>query len=163
MLLQPYPGTAIADCASRSGAFDGDLSSIDFTYYQRSPLKFADPREKRRIENLQKLFAIAVEAPSLLPLILRLVELPQNLVFHSVFRTWFLWCYHTRIIPHRLQPRDVVAMIASVFGVYKREAFDGGPPEGEEGGDPHRSNRRGSDRRRLPRLLARLGRLAGST
>ena len=158
MLLQPYPGTAIAETARRSGEFDGDLSSIDFTYYQRSPLK-RDPRQKRRIENLQKLFALAVEAPALLPLILRLVDLPPNLVFHSVFRCWFLWCYHTRVMPHRLRPREVLQVLAGVFGVHRKEAFDGSAEQGQEGGGPGRRDRGRSGGGRLPRLLARLGRL----
>ena len=157
MLLQPYPGTAIAETAKRTGAFDGDLSSIDFSYYQRSPLTFSSEAERRRIENLQKLFAVAVEAPALLPVVRRLVELPPNLVFSSLFRCWFLWCYHTRIMPHRLSAREMLAILSGVFGVYRREAFDDHAEPGEAGGGAGGGDRRGRGRGHLSRLLARLG------
>jgi hypothetical protein len=160
MLLQPYPGTQIARVAREQGAFDGDFSSIDFTYYQRSPLSFCDAREKRRIENLQKLFAVTVEEPALLPLVRRLVELPPNLLFSTLFRCWFLWCYHTRVMPHRLRARDVASILSGVFGVTRKEAFRDDPAQGEEGGGAGGGRRRVGRGRRLPRLLARLGRLA---
>jgi radical SAM superfamily enzyme YgiQ (UPF0313 family) len=157
MLLQPYPGTAIAEIAERTGAFNGDLSSIDFSYYQRSPLTFSSEAERRRIENLQKLFAVAVEAPALLPVVRRLVELPPNLVFSSLFRCWFLWCYHTRIMPHRLSAHEILAILSGVFGVYRREAFDDRAEPSEAGGGAGGGDRRGRGRGHLSRLLARLG------
>lgn len=123
MILQPYPGTAIDRYAQDNGWFDGDYSQIDFNYYLHSPLRFPRPDEKQQIENFQKLFAIGAAIPSLLPILRRLARLPANLVFNSIFRCWFIYCYHTRIMPHRLSWRDVREIAASIFGIYKREAF----------------------------------------
>ncbi len=56
-----------------------------FGFGLRSPLRFADPREQRRSENLQKFFPLAARFPWLLPIVRRLVELPQNRVFDALY------------------------------------------------------------------------------
>ena len=126
MLLQPYPGTGIERYARQGGWFDGDYSKLDYNYYYRSPLRLADAGERRRIENLHKLFAIAAEVPYLLPAVRRLIRLPPNLIFNSIFRCWYAWCYFRRIMPHRLTLDDVTETIKVLFGIYPRESFDGG-------------------------------------
>jgi len=124
MLLQPYPGTGIDRYCRENGYFDGDYRDIDYNYYFRSPLTFpGGPVEKRKIENLHKLFAVTVEAPRLLPVVRRLAALPQNHVFNSVFRCWYAYCYYRRIMPHRLRLRDVVETLKVLFGIYPRESF----------------------------------------
>ena len=130
MLCQPYPGTGIDRYARQGGWFDGDYSKIDYNYYYRSPLRFAGAAEKRRVENLHKLFAVAAEVPQLLPVVRRLIRLPPNLVFSSIFRCWYAWCYFRRIMPHRLTVGDVTETMKVLFGFYPREAFDGGDQEG---------------------------------
>ena len=127
MLLQPYPGTEIERYARQGGWFDGDYSRIDYNYYFRSPLAFARPEEKRQVENLHKLFAMAAEVPALLPVVRRLVRLPPNAVFNSIFRCWYAFCYHTRIMPHRLTWRDLVETLEALLGIYLKEAFHGDP------------------------------------
>lgn len=125
MLLQPYPGTEIDRYAREHGYFDGDYSAIDYNYYFRSPLTFQDAEEKRQIENLHKLFAVTAEVPWTLPLVRRLIRLPRNLIFNSIFRCWYAFCYLRRIIPHRLRMADVAETLKVLFGIYPREAFHG--------------------------------------
>jgi len=123
MLLQPYPSTGIDRYAREHGHFDGDYSAIDHNYYFRSPLKFGSDEEKRKIENLHKLFAITAEVPYLLPIVQRLIGLPRNLIFNSIFRCWYAFCYLTRIMPHRLRAADVVETLKVLFGIYPKEAL----------------------------------------
>ena len=125
MLLQPYPGTEIDRYARENGYFDGDYSAIDYNYYFASPLKFTDPDEKRQIENLHKLFAITAEVPFLLPLVRRLIRLPHNLIFNSIFRCWYAWCYFRRIMPHKLKFSDITETFKVLFGIYPKEYSNG--------------------------------------
>jgi radical SAM superfamily enzyme YgiQ (UPF0313 family) len=125
MLWQPYPRTALAEYAIENGYFDGDYEKIDFSYYSNSVIKFNNNEEKRKIENLQKLGAIAVEAPFLLPLIKSLVNLPQNVVFESIFRAWYSYCCETRITPHKLSFDEMIQKIKPLFGMHlkSKEVF----------------------------------------
>jgi anaerobic magnesium-protoporphyrin IX monomethyl ester cyclase len=124
MILQPYPGTDIDRYARENGYFDGDYSAINYNYYLRSPLTFRSEGEKRQIENLHKLFAVTVEVPWLLPIVRRLVRLPSNLIFTSIFRWWYSYCYHWRIMRYRLRFSDVMENLKVLFGIYSKESFD---------------------------------------
>jgi len=100
MIYQPYPGTRLAEEAVRLGCFDGNFEKISFTYYDSSPLTFRTPLEKRRIENLQKLFGVAALFPLFTPLIRVLTYLPQNRIFSAVFSTLYLVFHQSEIFPH---------------------------------------------------------------
>jgi anaerobic magnesium-protoporphyrin IX monomethyl ester cyclase len=100
MLWQPYPGTELAEYARRGGYYTGAGRELDFTYYNRSHLKFASEREKRRIENFQKLFAVGAALPLLTPLIRLLTRLPQNAIFKTIFRVMYL-VFHSEIFKTR--------------------------------------------------------------
>ena len=106
MLWQPYPGTELADYARRLGYYQEQETGLDFTYYNRSPLRFRDAHEKRRIENLQKLFAIAVVFPALTPLIRLLTRVRPNRFFKIIFRTMYLIFHQTEIFRHRMSLTD---------------------------------------------------------
>jgi anaerobic magnesium-protoporphyrin IX monomethyl ester cyclase len=136
MLFQPYPGTGLGDYAQTHGHFDGDYSHIDFNYYFRSPLRFQSPAEKRRIENLHKLFAVTAEAPWLLPLVRQLIKLPPNAIFNAIFRWWYAWCYHRRIMPHRLNWADLGETLQVLLGIYAKESFDGAHETNQPPGRP---------------------------
>jgi anaerobic magnesium-protoporphyrin IX monomethyl ester cyclase len=121
MIYQPYPGTDLAAHACRLGLFDGDPERLGPNYYIDSPLRFADAH-KRETENLQKLFAVLVEAPWLEPLVRPLLRLPPNLFLLSVFRAWFLYCYARRIVPHRLNWGHAAELLRNLFGIFPEDA-----------------------------------------
>ncbi|HDZ21431.1 hypothetical protein LCGC14_0418620 [marine sediment metagenome] len=123
MLLQPYPGTEIDRYARAGGYFNGDYSTIGHNYYFRSPLTFRSEDEKRQVENLHKLFAVAREVPWLLPVVRRLIRLPPNLVFNAIFRCWYAFCYFRRIMTHRLHLVDVTETLKVLFGFYPKESL----------------------------------------
>jgi len=109
MLWQPYPGTQLARYAEANGFYSGNHGDLDFTYYARSHLQFSSAREKRRIENLQKLFAVGAIVPSTTPLIKLLTRLRPNRVFNAVFRSVYLMFHQTEIFPHRMRAKDWMA------------------------------------------------------
>jgi radical SAM superfamily enzyme YgiQ (UPF0313 family) len=122
MIFQPYPRTELGRRAEEMGVFDGDLDRIEESYYLTSPLRHRSPRSRRHVENLQKLFALAVETPLLEPLVRRLVELPPNLVYLSMFRAWFAYCYLRRIVPHRPTGEELRGLLETFFAPPTPEA-----------------------------------------
>ncbi len=87
-ILQAYPGTAIHEFAEGLGLIeDGYAEELGsaFSFSMASGIRWESPREKRRIENLQKLFPIAVWFPGLRRLVRRLVDLPPNGVFRLLY------------------------------------------------------------------------------
>lgn len=118
MLWQPYPKTSLAEYAIKNGYFDGDIEKIDFSYYSNSVIKFKNEKDKRQIENLQKLGAIAVEAPFLLPLVKAAIKLPPNLFFKSIFRAWYSYCCERRITPHQMTFKEIMQKIKPLIGLH---------------------------------------------
>ena len=123
MLLQPYPGTEIGDYCIKNNYFDKDYSKMNYNYYYSSPLKFKNPEEKKKIENFQKLFALVKEIPWTLELVKFLVKLPFKTFYNTIFRCWYAFCYHKRIMPFKLSLYEIKETIESLIGIYKKEAF----------------------------------------
>jgi anaerobic magnesium-protoporphyrin IX monomethyl ester cyclase len=96
MLLQPFPGTEIARRAAAMGLFDGNFDELSSSYFSPSPIRFSSPREKRRIVNLQRLFALSVAFPEVRRHIDRLVELPENRFYLHLFKTFNHRAFHHR-------------------------------------------------------------------
>ncbi len=109
-LFQPYPRTELGEYAAREGLLAGDLHTIGASAWNSSVLKFP-PGEKRQIENLQKLFAITVEFPWLLPLTRRLLKLPNNPLFWLTHKLWKGYTIKARVHPVRLGWRDYLDMV----------------------------------------------------
>jgi len=131
-LCTPYPGTGIAKYAVENGYFDGDFDLIDDSYYTESVLEFSSPGEKRRIENLHKLFAVTAAIPALRPLVRRLIALPPNDWFYAAFRAWYYVCHVTDVMPRRPRPAEMLEGLLSIFGVYRGHdgnRFEPAPPE----------------------------------
>jgi anaerobic magnesium-protoporphyrin IX monomethyl ester cyclase len=104
-IFQPYPRTLLGELARREGLVEGTFDDISVSAWDSSVLRFP-PEEKRQIENLQKLFAITVEWPWLLPLVRRLLKAPRNRVFWLVHKLWKGYTIARRIHPVRLSPRE---------------------------------------------------------
>ncbi len=117
-LCTPYPGTGIAKYAIEHGYFDGNYNLIDYSYYTESVIKFSSKKEKRQIENLQKLFAVTAALPIMLPLTRLLIKLPPNDFFYAIFRSWYLLCHLTDVMPRSLTRKQLKEGISSIFGVY---------------------------------------------
>jgi anaerobic magnesium-protoporphyrin IX monomethyl ester cyclase len=110
-LYQPYPRTELGDYAREHGHVEGSLDDIDPSAWERSVLRFSSPAEKRQIENLNKLFALAVEWPWLASLVWRLIKLPPNPLFRLAYKLWKGYAIKNRIHPYRPSFREFVQTV----------------------------------------------------
>jgi radical SAM superfamily enzyme YgiQ (UPF0313 family) len=101
-MFQPYPRTELGQFAADQGYFEGDATNrIPLFYYEGSPLRL---ERKHEIENLQKLFALAVRYPKLEPLWRLLVKAPKNRLYDVVWQAYRGWIYLFRL--KWMSPRD---------------------------------------------------------
>lgn len=105
-LFQPYPKTALGEWAYHQGWMMGSFDDLSGSVSDTTIIKFGSKAEKRQIENLQKLFALAVEMPQLWPLIRHLIRLPPNWLFWLVYKLWKGWAIKNRMFPFRMTPRE---------------------------------------------------------
>ena len=110
-LYQPYPRTELGEYARENDYVEGSLDDIDPSAWERSVLRFASAGEKRQIENLNKLFALAVEWPWLTGLVRRLIKLPPNPLFRLAYKLWKGYAIKNRIHPYRPSFREFVATV----------------------------------------------------
>jgi anaerobic magnesium-protoporphyrin IX monomethyl ester cyclase len=110
-LYQPYPRTELGEYAYQHGYVEGTLDDIDTSAWKRSVLRFSTPREKRQIENLNRLFALAVEWPWMTGLLQWLIRWPPNPLFRLVYKVWKGWAIKNRIHPYRPSLREFVQTV----------------------------------------------------
>ncbi len=87
-ILNAFPGTEIHEIAQSMGLIQEDhlaavVSEGGFGF--TSALKIADPKEKRRIENLHKFFPLLIWFPWLKPVVRQLIKLPPNRFFLFIY------------------------------------------------------------------------------
>jgi anaerobic magnesium-protoporphyrin IX monomethyl ester cyclase len=105
-LFQPYPKTALGEWAYEHGWMMGSFDDLSGSVSDDTVIRFGSDAEKRQIENLQKLFALGVEFPWLLPVIRRLIRLSPNRFFWLVYKLWKGWAIKNRMFPFRMAPRE---------------------------------------------------------
>jgi len=108
-LFQPYPKTELGELACQGGWMIGSFDDLSGSVSDDTIIRFGSESEKRQIENLQKLFALAVEFPSLVPLVKLLIKLPRNRLFWFVYKIWKGYAIKRRMFPFRLTPREYVS------------------------------------------------------
>ncbi len=86
-IFQPYPKTLMGERAKAEGYFDGCLDAIPSSFFEKTILKIPN-RDKRRIENLQRIFGLVCSFPFLRVLVPLLIELPQNRFFDFIYKWW---------------------------------------------------------------------------
>ncbi len=94
MLLQPYPSTEIARRAERMGVFNGDFDALGSSYFCPSTIRFRNATEQKRILNLQRLMALAVEFPEVRKHLHLLTSLPTNGLYLQLFKTYNHLAFH---------------------------------------------------------------------
>ena len=105
-LFQPYPKTALGEWAYEHGWMMGSFDDLSGSVSDNTVIKFGSEDEKQQIENLQKLFALGVEFPWLLPVIRRLIRLPRNQIFWLAYKLWKGWAIKNRMFPFQMTPRE---------------------------------------------------------
>lgn len=107
-LLQPYPKTEIHNYAKKLGMLDSSqLDLSESTVSRTSTLKYEDPKEKDRIENLQKLFFLPVEFPWMLSIVKKMIKFPAKRFYHFIFSRWVNYCHYFRVIPPHVGRRTI--------------------------------------------------------
>ncbi len=100
-IFQPYPRTELGEIVRRDELMDGAMDEISESAWDTTVLNFPAV-QKRRIENLQKLFAITVEFPWLTPVVRRAIDWPRNPLFWWVHKLWKGYTIKKRIHPVHL-------------------------------------------------------------
>jgi anaerobic magnesium-protoporphyrin IX monomethyl ester cyclase len=108
-LFQPYPKTELGEWACREGWMTGSFDDLSGSVSDDTILRFGSESEKRQIENLQKLFALAVEFPFLVSLVKLLIKLPRNKLFWLIYKIWKGYAIKRRMFPFRLTPREYMS------------------------------------------------------
>jgi anaerobic magnesium-protoporphyrin IX monomethyl ester cyclase len=105
-IFQPYPRTELGEFTREHGWMVGTFDDIGELAWDHSVLNFAE-EHKRGLSILQRFFAIGVEWPSTVPLIRRLVKLPDNPVFWLLNKLWKGWAIKNRVHPVKLSLREI--------------------------------------------------------
>ena len=114
-VLQPYPATPIARWAERHGYFDGNYERLSYSYFGDSPLRYATVRDRERITNLQRLFALAVEFPEVRRRLRGLIDRPPNRLFRFLFETRHNWGFRHHLYRAWKRTAPVVAGTRELF------------------------------------------------
>lgn len=113
-ILYPYPGTGIEEVARQSGHLQGVATFLE-TNKKASALKFKSDMEKRKIENLHKLFGIIVRFPFLRRYVDFLCKLPLTEAYHVLYYLWYGYCLKIKLSPIRSFRRDLPIFIKVFF------------------------------------------------
>jgi anaerobic magnesium-protoporphyrin IX monomethyl ester cyclase len=106
-IFQPYPRTELGEFTREHDWMVGTFDDIGEVAWDHSVLKF-DEVHKRGLAVLQRFFAIGVEWPRTVPLIKRLIKLPDNSVFLLLNKLWKGWAIKNRVHPVRLSVREAI-------------------------------------------------------
>jgi radical SAM superfamily enzyme YgiQ (UPF0313 family) len=87
-LLNPYPRTEVEQYAKEHGYLDEkfNLESFENSFFIDTPIKLKD---KNQIINIQRLFNLCVRFPFLYPITKKLIKLPRNFIFDTIFKIDF--------------------------------------------------------------------------
>lgn len=113
-LLFPYPKTPIAEFSIKNNFYHGDYDNVPTSNKTESVFNFPKA-EKRKLQNFQKLFGVAVEFPALFPLIKVLIRLPLHRLYYYIFYGWYGYCFKWRIMPTRITFKDMVMFFKQAF------------------------------------------------
>ncbi len=106
-IFQPYPRTELGEFTREHGWMVGTFDDIGEVAWDHSVLDF-DEAHKRGLAVLQRFFAIGVEWPRSVPLIKRLMKLPDNFFFVLLNKLWKGWAIKNRIHPVRLSLGEMI-------------------------------------------------------
>ena len=106
-IFQPYPRTELGEFTRQQGLMAGTLDDIGEVAWDHSVLNF-DDKHKRGLIVLQRLFALGVEFPWLVPWIKRMMRLPDNPVYWLLSKLWRGWAIKNRVHPVKLNLRELL-------------------------------------------------------
>jgi len=105
-IFQPYPRTELGEFTREHDWMVGTFDDIGQVAWDHSVLDF-DEGHKRGLAVLQRFFAIGVEWPWSVPLIRRLIMVPDNPLFFLLNKLWKGWAIKNRVHPIKLSLKEV--------------------------------------------------------
>ncbi len=118
-ILYPYPGTWISEYAKEHGYLRQGAKLLE-TNKRSSMLTFSSPMEKRRIENLHKLYSLILYLPFLRRYCNFLCSLPLTRVYHIIYYLVYGYGLKIRLWPLRLSRRTLRAYISLFFRMVRK-------------------------------------------
>lgn len=106
-ILFPYPGTEIESYAVDRGFLDPSFRSFPETNKRSSVFDFNSRAEKRKIENLHKLFGIIVRFPGMRRFADLLASLPLTDFYTVLYYLWYGYNVKIKMYPVRSYRRDL--------------------------------------------------------
>jgi anaerobic magnesium-protoporphyrin IX monomethyl ester cyclase len=97
-IFYPFPGTQLAEYSKARGLFDGDAARLDDPLCLSTPLRLA-PKEKQKIERLNKLFGPIAAWPWLMRFLPALLHLPLDRLYALAHLLCMGYCIHFRLMP----------------------------------------------------------------
>ncbi|MBI1848930.1 MAG: B12-binding domain-containing radical SAM protein [Planctomycetes bacterium] len=113
-IFQPYPGTKLAQYCKDNGYFDGDVDKISYTYHDSTVLKL-EHFTAREVDNLHKLFGLAVELGIPRSTLERLIRLPAGKLYRFLYTVWYGYAIKSRISPYRTSAREFAQTVRRFF------------------------------------------------
>jgi hypothetical protein len=109
-ILYPYPGTDAERYAKKTGYLSAQPPVLE-TNKRYSLLDFSQKGEKRKIENLHKLFGLFVEFPVLNKYRNFLCRLPFSALYTALFYLWYGYNMKIRIFPFNSIHKEIGSYI----------------------------------------------------
>lgn len=113
-LFYPLPGTELARFSFEHGFLPATATRLPERTNSFSALTFTDPREKRRVEKLHKLFGLTVSFPWLRPMIPLLIRLPLQGLYSLLFVCWYGFSMRFRLERTRKSFKEITFFLKSL-------------------------------------------------
>lgn len=104
-ILYPYPGTHIESYARKNGFLTGEIPLLDTN--KRSTVFNFSSEEKKKIENLHKLFGLIVRFPFLRRFTEFLCSMPLAPIYVALFYFWYGYNMKFKLYPMRSPRKDL--------------------------------------------------------
>ena len=129
-LLYPFPGTPVEEYAIKTGYMTAEQKGeyLD-SNKRRSMFKFNSEKERKQVENLQKLASLIVDFPFLRPFVPFLTRLPLEGFYYFLFTLHMGYCYKVRLAPVKNLTREAQFWLGTILSLL-RKTWLSRPPEG---------------------------------
>lgn len=105
-ILNPYPGTKVAEIALENNLWDGNLNSAFSSFFEGTPLNYSQ-KERKFIIRIRHLFNIWVAFPFLFKFRKILIKLPFTWFYKYCSELLHMYLLHKRIFPYKLSLREI--------------------------------------------------------
>jgi radical SAM superfamily enzyme YgiQ (UPF0313 family) len=120
-LLYPFPGTPVEEYAIKKGYMREEQKGEYLDSSKRhSMFKLNSQKEKKRVENLQKLAGLVVDFTFLRPLVPLLTRLPFERLYYILFTLHMGYCYKVRLAPIKNKAREASFWLGTLFSLLKK-------------------------------------------